>query len=67
MTDKILKNEQDKQISLSDLLAAIDEIRDICENTDELGTNYSDEQARNCDQALCDIIGICRQIQGDRT
>ena len=54
-------------VKCSDLLAAIDEIRDICENTDELEANYTDEQARNCDQALCDIIGICRAVKNDKS
>ena len=50
------------KFSLKDLLNAINEIKEICYNTNELGSNFTDKEAMDCDEALTDIFQICEKF-----
>lgn len=39
--------------------SALNEIRDICNNTNELNLNFTTQEARDCDNALSEILIIC--------
>lgn len=50
---------------VEDLLEAIRNIRAIIDPVKLLGEEFSEEEARACDDALSDIYGICEDILRD--
>ena len=57
------EQERVKNCSIPDIInSSLIDIKEICESTDELPANFSNEQARNCDDALNQIMRIVDDI-----